>query len=94
MLMASIYAKEMHVITQVVGKWRHTNHHSIKNMLSQTIHTLEQQKFPYKLLGLNYTIKYRTWKENRAVATLSRQIGGDGISIKEGSLLSLSYTIN
>lgn len=53
MQLASTYAKEMHVIVQAVGKWRHyllgnhfvinTDHHSIKNMLTQVIQTPDQQ---------------------------------------------------
>lgn len=84
-----------------MGKWRHyhigqdfvihTDYQSKKTMLNKTILTPEQQKFFYKLLGFNYTIKYKPEKERKVVDALSRQFKND-----EGSSLSLSlsYTLN
>lgn len=66
---ASTYAKELWAITEAVRKWRHyllggtfvirTDHHSLKNLLEQTIQTPEQQYFLTKLLGYSFKIVYR-----------------------------------
>lgn len=78
---ASIYVKEMFAITQAVGKWRHyllgahfvirTDHKTLKNLLTQTIQTPEQQVFLCKLLGFNFSIVYKPGKENVVADALS-----------------------
>lgn len=84
MQLASTYAKEMHAIVQAVGKWRYyllgnhfvinTDHHSIKNILTQVIQTPDQQIFFWKLLDYDYSICYKPDKENRAADALSREL--------------------
>lgn len=74
----SIYVKKMYAITQVMDKWRHyllgshflikIDHKSLKNLLTQTIQTPEQQIFLCKLLEFDFTI-YKLGKENIAVAS-------------------------
>lgn len=97
---ASIYVKKMFAISQAVSKWRHyllgkhfpirIDHKSLKNILSQVIQTLEQQTFLFKLLGFNYTIEYRSGKENNAADALSRVMEEEEeILVKEGSMLAL-----
>lgn len=79
---ASIYAKELYAIIQVVGKWCHyllgrrfmirTDHKSLKNLLSQVIQTPERHTFLYKLLGFDYVTEYKLGVENKVTDALSR----------------------
>lgn len=99
----STYAKELYAITQAVSKWRHyllgnkfvvkTDHHSLKNLLSQVIQTPEQQKFLYKLLGFNYSVEYKPGKENVAADGLSRMFEEQVVEQK-GSIFAISRPIN
>jgi hypothetical protein len=80
----SIYEKEYLAILMVVDKWRHyleqdqfiiqTDHESLTYLLDQKIHTPIQKKGLTKLLGLNYRIRYKKGKENKAADALSRRI--------------------
>jgi hypothetical protein len=82
MQMASAYDREMLAITGAVKKWRqyllgrhfrvYTDHKSLKNLLSQTIQTLAQQKWLTKLLGYDFEILYKPGKENVVADALSR----------------------
>lgn len=64
---ASTYIRKLHTITATIHKWRHylldhpfvilTDHHSLKDLMSQVIQTSEQYTYLYKLLGYDYTIK-------------------------------------
>jgi len=79
----SIYKKEYIDILMAVDKWRHyleqdqvviqTDHKSLTYLLDQKIHTPIQKKGLTKLLGLNYRIRYRKGKENKAANALSRR---------------------
>ena len=79
---ASTYVRELYAFTQVVARWRHyllgkhfiiqTYHKSLKELMSQVVHTLEQQYYLTKLLGYDFTIEYRTGKGNIIVDALSR----------------------
>ena len=79
----SIYKKEYIDILMAVDKWRHyleqdqvviqTDHKSLTYLLDQKIHTHIQKKGLTKLLGLNYRIRYRKGKENKAANALSRR---------------------
>lgn len=84
----SVYENEYISIINVVEKWRSyligrhfvikTGHHSLKYLLEQKITTTIQQKGLTKLLGLNYTIKYKKDIENCVVDALSRkEMGND-----------------
>lgn len=65
---SSAYCREMYAITESVKKWRQyllgrkfiieTDHRSLKELVSQTIQTPEQQQWLKKLLGFDYSIVY------------------------------------
>ena len=79
----SIYEKEYLAILMAVSKWRHyleggtfvikTDHESLKHLLEQKLTTSIQKKGLTKLLGLDYTIQYRSGKTNKVADALSRQ---------------------
>ncbi|XP_076928272.1 uncharacterized protein LOC143592185 [Bidens hawaiensis] len=66
MQMQSTYTKELYAITEAVKKWRqyllgrrfriHTDHHSLRHLLTQTIQTPEQQKWVTKLMGYDFEV--------------------------------------
>ena len=82
LLSASTYVCELCAVTSVVKKWcqyllgHHftiiTDHHSLKELLSQTIQTLKQHMYLVRLMGYNYNIKYRSSVHNQAADALSR----------------------
>lgn len=65
-----------------VKKWRQyilghcfvilTDHRSLKELMAQAVQTPEQQVYPARLMGFNYTIHYRAGKANLAADALSR----------------------
>ena len=79
---ASTYVSELHAITSSVKKWRHyllstsltilMDHKSLKDLMSQVIQTSEQQTYLSKLLGYDYTIKYKPGSANVVADALSR----------------------
>lgn len=79
---ASAYVWELNAITFSIRKWRHyllgnsftilTDHKSLKYLISQVIQTLEQQTYLSKLLGYDYTIKYKLGSTNVVADALSR----------------------
>ena len=79
---ASAYVRELYAITQAVAKWRHyllgkrflikTDKQSLKELMSQTVQTPEQQYYLTKLLGYEFDIEYRTGNSNAAADALSR----------------------
>ena len=79
---ASTYVRELYAITQAMARWRHyllgkkfiskTDHKSMKDLMSQVIHTPEQQYYLTKLLGYELSIEYRTGKGNAAADALSQ----------------------
>ncbi|OMO96556.1 reverse transcriptase [Corchorus capsularis] len=82
MQFASAYVREMYAITEAVHKWRQyllgrsftifTDQQSLRNLMTQTIQTPEQQKWLAKLLGFNYSIVYKPGRHNLAANALSR----------------------
>jgi hypothetical protein len=78
----SIYEKEFLVVIMVVDKWRQylqrgpftivTDHRSLSNLTEQHLITELQRKAMSKLVGLQFTIKYRKGLENGAADSLSR----------------------
>lgn len=79
--------RELHAITSAVRKWRHyllgnsfiilTDHKSLKDLMSQTIQTPKQHTYLSKLLGFDYTIKYKPGAANVVADALSRIIPGE-----------------
>ena len=72
---ASTYVRELYAITEAVHKWRHyllgrefviqTDHHSLQHLLTQPIHTPEQEQWLVKLLGYQYRVEYKPGKHNQ-----------------------------
>nr|KYP41059.1 Transposon Ty3-G Gag-Pol polyprotein [Cajanus cajan] len=79
---ASVYVREMFAITEAIKKWRQylighyfqiiTDQKSLKNLLTQVVHTPEQQKWAIKFLGYHFDILYRPGKQNIVADSLSR----------------------
>ncbi|WVZ06121.1 hypothetical protein V8G54_019467 [Vigna mungo] len=73
---SSTYIRELYAITSVVQKWRQyllgrrfiiqTDQKSIKELLSQTVLTPDEQHYLSKLLGYDFEIQYRLGKSNSA----------------------------
>lgn len=67
----------------IVSRWSHylngsqfeirTDHSSLKHLKEQRLSNTLQQKWLIKLMGHDYTIKYKKGKENKAADALSRQ---------------------
>lgn len=82
-LALSVYDKEMMVVVLAVQHWRPyllghhfniiTDHRTIEHFIKQRITTPSQQKWLIKLLGYNYTVKYRACINNSAPNALSRK---------------------
>ncbi|XP_061369307.1 uncharacterized protein LOC133312169 [Gastrolobium bilobum] len=79
---ASTYVRELYAITVAVKRWRQyllgsfftirTDHRSIKELLTQTIQTIEQQKYICKLMGYAFRIEYKAGSSNIVADALSR----------------------
>ncbi|WVZ26300.1 hypothetical protein V8G54_004844 [Vigna mungo] len=79
---SSTYIRELCAITSAVQKWRQyllgrhfiiqTDQKSIKELLSQTVLTPDQQTYLSKLLGYDFEIQYRPGKTNSTADALSR----------------------
>ncbi|KAK9144516.1 hypothetical protein Sjap_004419 [Stephania japonica] len=82
MRMASTYIREFYAITEAVWKWRQyllgrrftiiTDHQSLRSILTQTIHTPEQQRWIVKLLGYDFDIIHKSGASNIPAYALSR----------------------
>ena len=80
----SAYVRELFAVTQAMAKFRHyllghrfiigTDHRSLKELLSQPLHTPEQQQWLPKFLGYDFEVQYRPGKENLAADALSRSM--------------------
>ena len=78
----STYDKEMLAIVRAATRWRpyligqrfqiKTDHKSLKYFLERKISSPEQQKRVIKLLGFDYEITYKKWKENVVADALSQ----------------------
>ena len=78
----SAYAREFFAITEAIAKFRHyllghkfvikTDQKSLKSLTDQVAHTPEQQNWLYKLIGYDFTIEYKSRKENVVADSLSR----------------------
>ncbi|KAL0433095.1 UNVERIFIED_CONTAM: Transposon Tf2-11 polyprotein [Sesamum latifolium] len=68
------YVRDLYAITKAIKKWRQyllghtfrvfTDHKSLKELVTQTIRTPEQQKWLTKLLGYSFEIHYKPGREN------------------------------
>ncbi|CAM8876575.1 unnamed protein product [Rhodiola kirilowii] len=77
----STYNRELCALVMAIQKWRQyllgqrfiveTDHQPLKTILSQTIHTPEQQHWIVKLLGYDFEVRYRPGKENAPADALS-----------------------
>lgn len=82
-LALSVYDKEMLAVVSAVQHWRPyllghhfiiiTDHRTLEHFLSQRITTPAQQKWLLKLVGYDYSIRYRAGKHNTVPDALSRQ---------------------
>lgn len=82
-LALSVYDKEMLAVVSAVQHWRPyllghhfiiiTDHRTLEHFLSQRITTPAQQKWLLKLVGYDYSIRYRAAKHNTVPDALSRQ---------------------
>jgi len=82
MASASTYVRELCAITAAVKKWRtyllerkfiiHTDQRSLRELMTQVIHTPEQQFYLVKLLGFSYEIVYKPGAQNRVADALCR----------------------
>lgn len=83
-LRTSTYIKELHVITSVVKEWRQylfdhpfiviIDQKSLKDLMSQSMQTHEQQIYLSKQLGYDYSIQYRVGRHNVVTNALSRPL--------------------
>ncbi|KAD2804703.1 hypothetical protein E3N88_38080 [Mikania micrantha] len=79
----SAYDRELLALVMAVQKWSHyllgihffirTNHFTLKYLLEQRVSTLEQQRLLLKLMPYDFSIIYRSGKENRGADGLSRR---------------------
>lgn len=79
---SSTYVLELFAVTMAVKKWRQyllghcftiiTNHHSLKELLTQVIQTPEQHMYLARLMGYDYQIQYRSGANNQEADALSR----------------------
>lgn len=87
----STYAKELLAVVEAVSKWLHyllgskfivrTDHHSLKNLLKQTVQTPDQHFFLSKLLGYDFTIEYKRGRDNIVADALSRQMEEENLQL-------------
>jgi len=56
-----------------------TDHDSLKYFLEQRLSSREQQKWVTKMLGYDFEIIYKKWKQNVVADALSREDEGCGI---------------
>jgi RNase H-like domain found in reverse transcriptase/Integrase zinc binding domain len=99
----STYIREMYVIQSEVLKWRQyllgrpfvicTDHRSLHHLLTQTIQTPKQQQFLSKLVGYDFSIKYKLGTSNAAANALSRVHETDNNSPTE-ALMALSKPLS
>lgn len=80
LLLASTYVWELYAITTMVKKWQQyllghhfiilTNHHNLKELVSQVVQAPEQQLYLMGLIGYDYSIQYHSSRLNQAVDVL------------------------
>jgi hypothetical protein len=85
-------------LVSTVKKWRpyllghpfkiKTDHQSLKFILEQKIGTPMQQRWVSKLLGYDFMVEYKKWRDNKVADALSRK---DEENLQEVSLSVISY---
>ncbi|GJY50778.1 hypothetical protein Tco_0441625 [Tanacetum coccineum] len=80
----STYDRELLALVLALQKWRHyllgrhffvkTDHCSLKHLLAQRVTTCEQQRLLMKLFPFDFTIIYKSGKENQGADALSRRL--------------------
>ena len=65
----------------------HTDHHNLKYFLEQCLSSPQQNRWLAKMLGYDYEIIYKKWKDNSAADALSCQFE------EESTLLAISLPI-
>ncbi|GJZ19340.1 ty3-gypsy retrotransposon protein [Tanacetum coccineum] len=80
--LSSAYDREMFSITEAIQKWRQyllghsfsvqTDHQSLRTMVNQVLQTPSQQRWLAKLLGYDFSITYKSGRDNIAADALSR----------------------
>ncbi|CAM8951058.1 unnamed protein product [Rhodiola kirilowii] len=78
---ASTYARELCALVSAVQKWRHyllgghfiihTDHQPLRAMMTQVIHTPEQQRWMAKLMGYDFEVVYKPGHDNQPADALS-----------------------
>ncbi|GKB73151.1 retrovirus-related pol polyprotein from transposon 17.6 [Tanacetum coccineum] len=89
------YEKELIAFAKAVSHWRpylwgskfqiRTDHYSLKYLLEQRITTIPQQRWLSKLMGYDFSVIYKTGRDNVVADALSRQFEG-----AETTLLAIS----
>ena len=79
---SSAYVRELAAITNAIKKWRQyllghhfeilTDHQSLKELMTQAVQTPEQHRYLSRLLGYDYSIRYRSGRTNVVADALSR----------------------
>lgn len=83
--LSSTYNRELAAIVLAVQKWRQyllghhfiiqTDHQPLRVILTQTIHTPEQQRWISKLMGFDFEVTYKPGRDNTPADSLSRVSG-------------------
>ncbi|CAM8904962.1 unnamed protein product [Rhodiola kirilowii] len=80
---SSAYYKELYAAVTAIQKWRQyllgtrftlfMDHQPLRAILTQALHTPDQQRLIYKLMGFEFDVVYKSGAENRPADALSRQ---------------------
>ncbi|CAM8882492.1 unnamed protein product [Rhodiola kirilowii] len=82
MQQASTYVRELCALVSAIQKWRHyllgtrftihTDHQPLRTILTQAMHTPDQQKWVAKLMGYEFYVVYRPGRDNKLADALYR----------------------
>lgn len=62
-----------------------TDHQPLRNLLSQTVHTPEQQCWIIKLIGFDFEVQYKSGRDNGPADALSRQDANMFMAIQDST---------
>ncbi|CAM8902824.1 unnamed protein product [Rhodiola kirilowii] len=84
---SSTYHRDLYAAVTAIVKWRQyllgsrftliTDHQPLRSILTQSLHTPDQQRLLIKLMGFEFDVVYRPGTENRPADALSRQAEGN-----------------